>query len=144
MTNVMIRNGHPINRVLDNLFDDFFTRSLASDSVAGGFAPRVNVRETEHAVHFTFELPGMTRDDIKVNVKNGQLEVSGKRDLESRQISGNLIRSEIFSGSFQRSFTLPDTLNLNTVAAEYANGLLEVSIEKLEEVKPKEIEVRVK
>jgi HSP20 family protein len=91
----------------------------------------------------TFELPGMDKKDIKVQVKDSVLTVSGKRELKSETKEGNTVRSEIWSGSFSRSFTLPDSINPEKIAADYKNGLLEIRMDKLEEVKPKEIEVRV-
>jgi len=103
----------------------------------------VMIRETNDNVQLTFELPGMKKDDIKVAVRDGVLTVSGSREFKSESKDDDYVRCEICSGSFSRSFTLPESVNSEKISADYKNGLLEIKLDKLEEVKPKEIEVKV-
>lgn len=145
MTSLMIRPMMNRWNELDRLFENIWgTPALRAEcGCDGDFSPRVNVEETTDQLVLTFELPGMEKKDIKVQVKDSVLTVSGKRELKSEQKEGNTVRSEIWSGSFSRSFTLPESINPEKIAADYKNGLLEVRMDKLEEVKPKEIEVKV-
>ncbi|RME23735.1 MAG: Hsp20/alpha crystallin family protein [Candidatus Zixiibacteriota bacterium] len=106
-------------------------------------APRMDVRDTNDNLFLTFELPGVKKDDIKVNIRENVLTVTAKRETKEEVKDDEFIRREIRSGSFCRSVTLPDTVNTDKISADYKNGLLEIKLEKLEEVKPKEIEVKV-
>ncbi|HUV30129.1 MAG TPA: Hsp20/alpha crystallin family protein [Acidobacteriota bacterium] len=137
------RNG--LSRVFDSFIGDMFSlpavRSMADAD--GDFSPRVNVHESKDSVALTFELPGMKKDDIKVTVQDGNLTVSGRREFKSEDKDGDYVRCEIRSGSFSRSFTLPDSVDAEKIKADYKDGLLEVSLARREELKPKEIEVKV-
>jgi len=127
---------------IDNLFNHFF------DMPAGfageyDFHPAVDVRENKEGIKLTIELPGMNKEDIKVWVENGVLTVSGERNHRSASEEGEYIRTEISSGKFSRSFRLPKTVDWENVSADYRNGLLIVKLNKVEEAKPKEIEIKV-
>ena len=144
MTRALMRPfGHNWTKDMDRVFGDFFTvPTFANDSEAE-FMPRVNIRDTKDNVVLSFELPGMEKKDIKVVVKDGNLIVSGQRELRNEEKDETFIRSEIRTGKFCRSFSLPETVNPENVGADYKNGILEIKLTKLEEVKPKEIEVKV-
>ena len=126
---------------LDRFFEDVW--GVPRTQGETDFSPRVNIEETKDHLILTFELPGMEKKDLKVQVKDNVLTVSGKRELKDESKDGNTVRSEIWSGSFSRSFTLPETINPEKIGADYKNGLLEIRMDKLEEVKPKEIEIKV-
>ncbi|MEW5796361.1 MAG: Hsp20/alpha crystallin family protein [Candidatus Zixiibacteriota bacterium] len=144
MTYLTVRpRRDPWTTEIDNWFEDFFHWPIRMRDHQDGFLPRVNVAETNDEVRLTFELPGMDKKDIKVTVQDGVLTVSGKRELKNESKGDSVVRREIRSGEFSRSFTIPDTVNSDKIAADYTNGLLEIRLAKLEEVKPKEIEVKV-
>jgi len=134
---------HWLSQEFDRMFDDIFGRPLVRSENGEGFAPRVNIHETNDDISLTFELPGMDKKDIKVQIVDNVLSVSGKREFTRKSKDDHYYRYEINSGEFSRSFTLPDTVNSEKISADYKNGLLEVKLAKLEEVKPKEIEVQV-
>lgn len=143
MTRAIVRPfGHGWAKDMDRMFNDFFAPSNWTNT-DGDFAPRVNIKDGKDSVTLAFELPGMEKKDIKVMVKDGNLIVSGQREFRTEEQDETLIRSEIRTGSFCRSFTLPETVNAENVSADYKNGILEIRLTKLEEVKPKEIEVKV-
>ena len=127
----------------DGFFEDFFGRPARRSAESTGFSPRVNINETDENVRLTFELPGMEKADIKVAVADDMLTVSGKREFSSEENKNGLIRSEIRTGSFSRSFSLSDTIDRENISADYKNGLLEVTLAKTEKVKPREIDVRI-
>lgn len=143
MTCLTIRPTRSRWSELDRLFEDIWGLPAVRPQSDVDFSPRVNIEETKDHVVLTFEIPGMEKKDIKVSVKDDVLTVSGKRELKNESNDGNTVRSEIWSGSFSRSFTLPETINSEKIAADYKNGLLEIRMDKLEEVKPKEIEISV-
>ena len=132
-----------ISNEFDRLFEDFFRWPVARGENNEGFAPRVNIQESDDYLSLAFELPGMDKKDVKVTVADGVLTVSGKREFESESKGDHYYRHEISSGEFSRSFTLPDSVDADNISADYKSGLLEVKLAKLEEVKPKEIEVQV-
>ncbi len=144
MMNLMIRpSRHGFSREVDRFFDDFFAAPSVRTDVDTDFVPRVNIKDTKDSVSLTFELPGMNKEDIKVSVKDNLLTVSGQREWKSEEKDEQYVRSEIHTGSFTRSFTLPENINDSKISADYRNGLLEIRLEKREEAKPKEIEVKV-
>jgi len=130
-------------REMDSLFNSFFNFPSIKTERCCNFMPRVNIKDTKDDVTLTFELPGMEKKDIKVMVKDNVMTVSGERNLKSEDKDDGYVRSEISSGSFSRSFTLPDTVDSEKVSADYKNGMLEVKLTKKEEAKPKEIEVKI-
>ena len=128
-----------INGFLNNFFDaPIFKGYNACDC-----NPSVDIRETKDDLFLTFELPGMEKDKIKVGIKETVLTVSGERKARREEDHDDFVRSEIWQGSFSRSFTLPKRIDLKNISADYKNGLLEIKLGKLEESKPKEIEVSV-
>ena len=132
-----------IDREMNRLMNSFFGSPVSQSGCDYDFMPRVNVRENEDKVSLTFEVPGMDKGDIKIVVENDILTVSGERKFSDDKSENDIVRSEIHSGSFSRSFTLPDTVDAEKVTADYKNGLLEVTLPKKEEKKPKQIEVKV-
>ncbi len=139
----LVPTTNRIAREFDSLFNTFFNFPSHRTEISCDFMPRVNIKETKDDVTLTFELPGMEKKDIKVMVKDNVMTVSGERNLKSEDKDDGYVRTEISSGSFSRSFTLPDTVDSEKVSADYKNGMLEVKMTKKEEAKPKEIEVKI-
>jgi len=131
------------NRLLDPLLEDFFAVPSVIDRRQEYFVPRANIAETEESLVFTFEVPGMNKDDIKVMVSDRVLTVSGKRELHNNVKEGRTIREEIRTGQFERQFSLPDSVRTDSIKADYKNGILVISLDKKDEVKPREIEVKI-
>ena len=130
----------------ENEFDNFFNSFLnpiCHVEQKVDFSPRVNIVENDDQVDLTFEIPGMEKGDIKVLVQDGQLAISGERKLKEEKTEDNVVRTEIYTGSFSRAFTLPDYVESEKIQADYKNGLLEITLPKKEEKKPKEIEVKI-
>ncbi len=112
---------------------DVFSRS--------DWAPAVDIKETPEAFTIEAELPGMSKEDVKVTVHEGVLSIQGERKSEDESKDKKHHRIERFYGSFLRRFTLPETADAEGIAARSANGILEVSIPKLPEVQPRRITV---
>ena len=108
----------------------------------GDWMPVVDISETEDAFVIKAELPGVDKDDVSVKIENGILTIRGEKKAETEDKKNH--RIECTYGSFVRSFTLPQTTKSDSIKAEYKNGILNLTIPKSEEVKPKEIEVKIK
>ena len=128
--------------------DELFHNRLAS--VLGGeglqsvaWSPVVDIEESAEAYTIRAELPGLSKEKVKVTVENGVLTLSGERDLERRVETKTFHRVERSHGSFSRSFTLPKDVDSASVGANFKDGLLEIQVAKREEALPKSIEVRV-
>ncbi len=144
----LVLNQNRIANDFDAIVNSFLNTSKHKSDNGSSFMPKVNIEETKDDVTLTFEIPGMEKDNIKVVVKDDILTVSGEKKVEKNdqdnKVDGEyFIRREIRSGEFERSFTLPDTVNKSSVNADYKNGILVVTLQKKEEVKPKEIEVKI-
>ena len=144
MTRALVRPfGHGWAKDVDRMFSDFFGNPVVLNDSDSEFMPRVNISDTKDHVTLSFEIPGMEKKDIKVVVKDGNLIVSGQREFTTEEKDETFVRSEIRTGKFCRSFSLPETISADNISADYKNGILLVKLAKLEEVKPKEIEVKV-
>ncbi len=107
------------------------------------FTPSVNTREGEFAYHVDIDLPGVKKEDIKVDVKDGVLSISGERHLKEEVKEEDYYKVETSFGKFTRSFTLPENTDAENIEAKIDNGVLELVIPKLaEKVNVKSIEVK--
>ncbi|MEJ2635719.1 MAG: Hsp20/alpha crystallin family protein [Calditrichia bacterium] len=131
---------------MNRMFDRFFGSSLSEDQEMLSPAfwhPRVDIYETEDEYVVTAELPGMKREDIHISFNNGNVVIEGERKSEKEEKDVNYHRVERSRGKFSRSFQLPTKINQDKINASYKDGILEVHLPKAEEVKPKQIEVKV-
>ncbi len=108
---------------------------------AGDWMPTVDILENDHSFVVRTELPGVEKDDVKVHINNGVLTIKGEKKVESKDDKRH--RVECAYGSFVRSFTLPQDVDIEKVEAAYKNGILNLAIPKQEKAKPKQIEVKV-
>ena len=127
-----------MNRQLSHLLDDSNT---AVDMNGSRWAPSVDIRETDEALVVQAELPGIDKKDVKLEVKDGVLTISGERRYEKDVKEENVHRIERSYGSFTRSFSLPTNVDAEKVAAEMKDGVLSVRLPKRESAKPKAIEI---
>jgi HSP20 family protein len=107
------------------------------------FAPAVDVYEDEHQVTLKIEVPGIDEKDIDVQVENHTLTVHGERKIEKEEKEENYRRVERHYGTFTRTFTLPQTVDTESVSATYDKGVLNIALPKKAEAKPKQIKVNV-
>ena len=105
------------------------------------WSPRADVTENPDAYVLTFDLPGMSRDDVKLSFTENTLKVSGERKEEEDRSSATCHRVERVFGKFYRSFNFPTQVNAENIKANLENGVLSITVPKAEEVKPKEISI---
>ncbi|CAN2040672.1 HSP20 family protein [Candidatus Magnetomoraceae bacterium gMMP-15] len=130
-----------INRV----FDDVFTgsREVSDDIAKGIWKPVADIYEMEDNIVVKAELPGLNKEDVSVEIKDNVLSLKGERSVDNEVKDKNYYRKERSYGSFQRSFTLPHSVDPDSVKAKFKDGLLEVEIPKPEKEKPKEIKINI-
>ena len=138
-----LSSWNPIHE-MDELFHNRLASVLGGEGLqSAAWSPVVDIEESAEAYTIRAELPGLSKEKVKVTVENGALTLSGERDLERRVETKTFHRVERSHGTFTRSFTLPDDVDPESVAANFKDGLLEIQITKREEALPKSIEVRV-
>jgi HSP20 family protein len=129
---------------MNRLFRDSFGPEGKDESLTTtAFAPPVDVYEDEHNVTLKIEVPGIDEKDIDVRIENNTLTVHGERKFEKEEKEENYRRVERQYGSFTRTFTLPSTVEQESVQADYDKGVLKIKLAKKAEAKPKQIKVNV-
>jgi HSP20 family protein len=129
---------------LNSIFQDFAwpAERGASESLAtGSFVPAVDIYEDAQKVVVKVEVPGIKQEDLEVRVENNTLTVKGERRFENEEKEENFHRIERRYGSFVRSFTVPQTVDTESVAANYDAGVLTIQLTKKAEAKPKQIKI---
>ena len=124
------------------LSDIFGETPFSSTQENGHWAPAVDIREAEDALLMQVELPGIDKEDIALEVKDGVLTVSGERRYEKNVAEENVHRIERAYGKFTRSFSLPRNIDAEKVEASMNNGILEVRLPKHDSAKPKAIAIQ--
>ncbi|MGB0990240.1 heat-shock protein Hsp20 [Arcobacter sp. F155] len=121
---------------------NFYNYPSNNESV-NGFVPIVNTREGESAYHIDVDLPGVIKEDIKVDINKDVLTISGERKTKDEVKEEDYYKVETSFGKFTRSFTLPENVDIENIEARSDNGVLEVIIPKKEEQNSKKsIEIK--
>jgi HSP20 family protein len=127
---------------VNRLFSTNLSRAYDDEGIArGAWNPSVDIYENKDQIVLEAELPGMKREDFDLSIENNVITLRGERRFEKKDEGDNYHRVERSYGSFTRSFTLPQTVQPENVAAEYRNGVLRVKMPKREEVKARRIEI---
>lgn len=113
-------------------------------AMAPSFMPAFEVKETKDSYIFKADLPGCKEQDVDITLTGNRLTISGKRDVENRQQNENYHLYERSYGTFSRSFTLPDTADMNRANAEMKDGVLTVTLPKRSEAQPRKLTVGAK
>lgn len=145
-----LREMNRMQRRMDRIFDDLLssfpmamrpTRDI-TEMEEEIFSPPCDVDETGTHYLMSFDLPGIRKEDLKIEVRDNQLMVSGMRKHEMKEEQANRLSMERFTGSFMRSFTLPSSVDPNRIEANYENGVLHVAIPKTEAMKGRTIQIK--
>ncbi len=122
---------------------DTMNRFFNEPSTNRPWVPPVDIRETENELVLKADIPGMKFEDIDVRLENGTLTLRGERKFEEQKKEGGWHRVERSYGTFERVFTLPDSVNPEGVTADYKDGTLTVTLPKKEIAKPRQVKVQV-
>lgn len=133
---------HDMNRIVD----EFFRGDLLADGslFQRDWSPAVDITENAERYTLNAELPGMSKEDVQVTLENNVLTIRGQKKANTEQKEGDVHRIERRYGSFERSFTLPATVDVNKIDAQYKDGVLTLTLPKAEEAKPRAIDVKVR
>ncbi|GAB1448265.1 MAG: Hsp20/alpha crystallin family protein [Bacteroidetes bacterium] len=121
-----------VNTQINSLFDSLFNDSLGKFERNVFFTPRVDVVESESRFEIQMALPGIKKEEIKIDIEKNVLSISGERKLESEKKEEKYHLVENFYGKFSRSFTLPENIDFENLSAELKEGILFVQIPKKE------------
>ncbi len=139
MGKAMTRSLFPFGPV----WDEFFGTGLnVLQDKATSLRPAIDVEETADALQITVEVPGLEKDAVDVSLEDGQLTISGEKKETSERDEANYHVRERRYGRFQRTLTLPSSVDTTKADARYENGLLVITLPKSDEVKPRRLEVK--
>jgi HSP20 family protein len=124
-------------------FHEAVDRFLSDQNQVRPWSPAVDIFETEAELTFQVDAAGVNLEDIDVQLENGTMTLKGERKLKKDDKVTGYHRIERSYGAFARSFTLPDTVDPEGVRADYANGVLTITLAKKELAKPRTIKVNV-
>lgn len=132
-----------IQSEVNRLFDTFFGRSVQGPSVERSWAPAADMYETKDELVIKVDLPGVSEKDVQVSITGDLLSLKGQRSDSESVKSEQYFRAERWTGRVERVFQLPIPVQADHVRASYREGVLTVTLPKVEAVKPKEIKIDV-
>ncbi|HEX3035019.1 MAG TPA: Hsp20/alpha crystallin family protein [Thermodesulfobacteriota bacterium] len=129
-----------VNRMFDETLRNLYPTER-KEPQAGSWTPAADIYETESGYVVKADFPGVKKEDIQIDVHDGTLTLKAEKKFEKKESKDNYLRVERAYGSFVRSFRLPKNVDAEKIKAEYKDGVLEVTLPKKEEAKPKKIQV---
>ncbi|MBZ5630073.1 MAG: Hsp20/alpha crystallin family protein [Acidobacteriia bacterium] len=133
-----------ITNRMNRLFQGAYSPASAEENLTTTtFVPPVDIYEDEHNITLKVEVPGIDQKDVDVRLENNTLTVRGERKFEKEEKEENFHRVERRYGSFYRAFTLPNTVDTDSVTADYDSGVLRIKLAKKAEAKPKQIKIGI-
>jgi HSP20 family protein len=124
-------------------FNRLFNSLWETPAVSQRWVPEMDLVETDENYMLKADLPGMKQDDVSIEFSDGTLTIAGERKAEYERKEKGFFRLERSFGKFSRSLTLPDGIDSDKITAEFHDGVLEVSIPKPEQRKPRKISIGV-
>lgn len=139
-----IQDLFSIHNEMGRLFDNWYKPArYRAEGESLDWMPVVDILEADERVEIRAEIPGLSEKDVRVSVTDDVLTLKGEKTQETEDKDQKYHRVERSYGRFQRSFTLPANLDPEAIKAKFAHGVLTVSIPKVKEVEPKEIQINV-
>jgi HSP20 family protein len=152
----MLSNGRGIARTVtvdpttfEQRVNRLFTDALGAfdwsyrDNAGAAWVPPVDIFEEPEAIRLVAEVPGVSPTDVKISLENNVLTIHGTKQQVAEERAERVYRYERTYGTFERSFTLPTTVDASAIKANYEHGVLTVTLPKVERAKPRQIEVQV-
>jgi HSP20 family protein len=138
--------GEVAQRMFNRLFDQPFEGWPFGENatLTSSWAPACDIFEDKDGIKIVAEIPGVNPEDVKLSLENNTLTIRGEKKQIAEEKTERVHRYERSYGAFERSFALPSTVDSDQVDAVYANGLLTVTLPKVERAKPREIQVKAK
>lgn len=132
-----------VNRLFNQTFGGFEPFGFEQPLTSENFLPPVDIFEDEHNINLQAEIPGVKQEDLNISLENNVLTITGERKFQHEENKENFHRMERRFGKFTRSFTLPASVDVENVNANFENGLLNITLPKKEEFKAKQITIGV-
>jgi len=132
-----------MERLFDEMLGHGLWRTSEESPLRGSWVPAINILEREDAVVITADLPGLKAEDVEVTVDEGTLSIRGERKLEEAAEGETFHRVERLYGGFERTFTLPNSIDVDKIEARFSNGEMVLNLPKLEESKPRSVKIKV-
>lgn len=138
-------DGGSFERRISRLFNDVLGNLdwQYRDSAAASWVPPVDIVEEKDAIRMVAELPGVKPENVKISLENNLLTIQGNKEQVAEERSERVHRYERTYGTFERSFTLPASVDADKIQASYEHGVLTVTLPKVEKAKPRQIAVQV-
>jgi HSP20 family protein len=141
-----VRLHHPVRKSIDSVVDDFFNTipSLWNEGYNGINIAPVNIYEAANGFNLEVSVPGINKEELKVNIDKGLLTISYDKKEEGKTEDQKTVRREFSRRSFKRSFTVADSVDVDSIQAKYENGILKLFLPKKEQQKdnPKQVVVQ--
>ncbi len=135
------RNLDTLDKEIQKFFVDFPAADSGEDGVV--YQPRIDISEDEKNINIEAELPGVKKEDIKLQLENNILTINGEKK-NSAAGEKTYFRNERIFGKFSRKFTIPTDINIEAISAEFTDGILNVNIEKKIEKPAQERTIEIK
>ena len=136
-----------LNQRMERLFDEMLGRGLWRTAeerpLRGTWVPAINILEREDAIVIQADLPGLKAEDVEVTVEEGVLSIRGDRKLEETHEGETYHRVERLYGAFERTFSLPNSVDTSKIDARFKNGEMLLTLPKREESKPRSVKIKV-
>lgn len=134
----------PYDSPMVSAFDSLFNDMLGDWGLQPTRIPAVDITETDDAYVLEAELPGYKQEDVKVSIEKHVLKLSSSKESKKEEKDKKRLVSERCYQCFERSFTLPEDVNEEKIEGEFTDGILRLTLPKMEVAKPKAIEVKIK
>lgn len=145
MNIVKIKNGSElINDTFKSIFNSPLFNNPEFPRSASTYTPKVRISKDRDQFTISMELPGVSKEEVKLSVENNVLSVSGEKNQVNKTEDTNLIMNEIYYGQFSRNFNLSKDIKVDAIDAEYNDGVLNITLPKIEEAKPIVKEISIK
>jgi HSP20 family protein len=145
---MLVRRYEPFNEIkrsfdLMNQLISTMEKGMESEGSLVDFVPKVNTREDNNAYYIEVELPGVKKEDVDVKVDGNILTISGERKFKEESKAEDYYKIESSYGTFSRSFTLPEKVDVSKIEAKSQDGIIEIVIPKLNiDTGSKKIEIK--
>ncbi len=131
------------SRVINLFNKDFSLFERDNVNKYANIKPLTDTAEDDDNYYLNIDLPGVKREDVKISYSDGVLSISGERNREKETKKKKSHRIEKSFGKYYRSFSFPKEINVEKINADFKNGQLNITVPKADEVKPKEIDIKV-
>lgn len=141
---VKIKTDGDLFKTINETFDSLFPFANANAYGKTSISPRTEITEDKDNFYLNMEIPGINKEDVKIGIENNVLTVSGEKKQNYNKEEKTVVMNERYYGSFSRSFNITKDVKVNDINAEFKDGVLNITLPKVEEAKPVVKEVTIK